>query len=315
MLGSDVFFIPGLFITWFRTMWFVPVFAVCALLFPLILWLTLRLGFRKIATITTNTARSVVQQPIFAVLAIFGIFVLLLFPFIPYNTLGEDIKILKSQGMTLIRVLSIILAVWSAGTSVSDELEEKTALTLLSKPLSRRQMVLGKFFGIILGVSLFFVILSTVFVPTCAYKVVYDSRENCELEPESTACLESMIDVLPALGLSFMEVTMMGAVAVALSTRLSMIPNMTLCVTIYALGHLVPQMVQSSMGQFPIVGFVGNFLSAVLPMLKYFSIETAIAGGEAISPQYLLFSGLYCLLFTTVAIFVALIFFEDRDLS
>ena len=305
----------ALFDTWFRTMWFVPVYTLSALLLPFLLWLVLRVGFRKISAVAEVTAKTVMQQPIFAILAIFGVMALLAFPFIPYNTLGEDIKILKSQGMTLIRVLAILLAVWSAGTSISEEIEEKTALTLLSKPITRRQLILGKFFGIILGVSIFFVILSTVFVPTCAYKVVHEARENCELEPESVACLASMINVLPGLSLSFMGVVIMTSVAVALSTQLPIIPNMTISVSIYALGHLVPMVVQSGMGKFAIVSFVGNFLAAILPGLYHFNLEASIGAGEILPPIYLLYAGIYCLLYTMVMMFAALILFEDRDLA
>ncbi len=308
--------VPGLATTWLRTMWFVPVYLGSVALIVLALWLLLKFAFPKIATVADITTKSVIQQPIFAIFAIFGIMAILIFPFIPYNTLGEDIKIMKSQGLTLIRVLGILLAVWSAGSSISEEIEEKTALTLLSKPISRRQLVLGKFFGIIIGVSIFCIILSTFFVPTCAYKVVFDSRENCELEPESAACLESMQSVQPAIALTFMQVIIMTSIAVALSTRLPVIPNMTICVSIYALGHLVPLMVKSSaLGQFAIVGFIGNFLAAILPGLGHYSIEAAIGGGELISGYYLLLTGFYCLLYTTVALLAALILFEDRDLA
>lgn len=308
--------VPGLASTWLRTMWFVPVYLAGAMMVPLCLWVFLKLVFPRVATVAGITIKSVTQQPIFAILAIFGILAILIFPFIPYNTLGEDIKIMKTAGLTLIRVLGILLAVWSAGASVSDEIEEKTALTLLSKPISRRQLVMGKFFGIIIGVAIFCIILSTFFVPTCAYKVVFDSRENCELEPLSEACLESMKTVVPALVLTFMQVVIMTSIAVALSTRLPVIPNMTICVLIYALGHLVPLMAMSSaLGQFAIVGFLANFLSAIVPGLAHFSIEAAIGGGELITSYFLLLAGIYCSLYTTVALLVALILFEDRDLA
>ena len=305
----------ALVITWARTLWFVPVYAVLALLVPALLWLVLKVGFPKIFAIASNTAKSVWQQPVFLVLLIFGIMAVLILPFVPYNTLGEDVKVLKSQGLTLVKVLGILLAVWSAGTSVSDEIEEKTALTLLSKPISRRQLVLGKFFGIVLGVSILFIVISSVFMPTCAYKVVYEARETCNLEPESSQCLQSMQQIIPGLSLSFMEVVMMTAIAVALSTRLPMVPNLTLCVSIYALGHLIPLMVKSAIGQFAIVGFIGNFLSAILPVLTYYSLEAAAASGAPITLTYLAWAGVYCVLYSAVAMFVALILFEDRDLA
>ena len=303
----------------FKTFSFVGLYLLAALAFPLAIWLLLKLPFPRFMTglsaIAGNTAQSVMKQPIFSILLIFGLMAILIFPWVPYNTLGEDVKIMKSQGLTVIKVLGILLAVWSAGTAISEEIEEKTALTLLSKPISRRQLIIGKFLGIILGVSIFFTVLSTVFMPTCAMKVVHDAREQCQTEPETAACLASMATTVPGLALSFMEIVMMTAVTVALSTRLPMVPNLTLCTTIYALGHLIPLMVKSSIGQFQIVGFVGNLLSAILPVLTYFSLETTAGGGGAISLSYLMGAAAYCFLYSLVALCVALILFEDRDLA
>ncbi len=306
---------------WFniQTMSFVLLYALGALAFPFTLWLLLKLPFPRfmpgLSAIAGNTARSVMKQPIFFILAVFGVLAVLIFPLVPYNTLGEDVKIMKSQSLTVIKLLGILLAVWSAGTAITEEIEEKTALTLLSKPISRRQLLVGKFFGIILGVSIFFTIISTAFMPTCAFKMVYDAREKCEVEPETAVCMESMETVVPGLALSFMEIVIMTSVTVAIATRLPMVPNLTLCTTIYALGHLIPLMVKSSIGQFPIVGFVGNLLSAVLPVLTYFSQETTAGGGGTISGAFLLGAGAYCFLYSLVALLAALILFEDRDLA
>ncbi len=320
----DFSFFPQLAVNhfiWFNpgTFLFTGLYLLGTLALPFLLWLILKLPFPRamtgISAIAGNTARSVMKQPIFAILMIFGIMAILLFPWIPYNTLGQDVKIMKSQGLTVIKVLGILLAVWSAGTAISEEIEEKTALTLLSKPISRRQLLIGKFLGIIMGVSIFFSVLSTVFMPTCAMKVVHDAREQCLTDPEPAACIASMEKTVPGLALSFMEITMMSAVTVALATRLPMVPNLTLCTTIYALGHLIPLIVKSSIRQFQIVEFIGNLLSAVLPVLSYFSLETSIGGGAEVSAVYLLGALAYCLLYSLAVLFFALILFEDRDLA
>ena len=51
-----------------------------------------------------TTAKEAMSQPLFFVVLALGIFALLMFPFIPYNTLGEDIKMLKEVGLDLIPV-------------------------------------------------------------------------------------------------------------------------------------------------------------------------------------------------------------------
>ena len=62
-------------------------------------------------------------QPLFWVTLSLGCVLLLIFPFIPYYTLGEDVKMIKDSGLALVTVLSIVLAVRTASVSVLDEIE------------------------------------------------------------------------------------------------------------------------------------------------------------------------------------------------
>jgi ABC-type transport system involved in multi-copper enzyme maturation permease subunit len=222
---------------------------------------------------------------------------------------------LKAEGLTLIKILAVILAVWTASVSIADEIEGRTALTLLSKPVGRRQLILGKFLGVIAPVAILFILLGALFLGTVSYKVVYDARESSSPPPESAQCQAEMIAIVPGLALAFMEAVVLASVAVAISTRLPMLANLTICASIYVLGHLVPLLVNSAVGEFVIVGFVGNFLSAVLPVLDHFSIETAISTGQKVPLIYLAATGAYCVAYCTVAMLLALLLFEDRDLA
>ena len=262
-----------------------------------------------------TTAKEAMSQPLFFVILVLGIFALLMFPFLPYNTLGEDIKMLKEVGLDLIPVLAVVLGLWTASVSIAEEIEGRTALTLLSKPLGRRQLILGKFLGVVWPVAIMFLILGLVFLATVSYKVVYDARESSLQEPSSAECVQEMVDILPGLALAFMKVFVLVSISVAVSTRLPLLPNLVICGAIYLLGHLMPLLSASAMGQFEPVHFVGRFLSAVLPVLDNFSIEGAIAAGHPVSLWYLATAGLYALLFATVAMLLALLLFEDRDLA
>ena len=102
----------------------------------------------------------------------------------PYNTFGEDVKMLKDEDMTLIKVLAIVLALWTASVSIADEIEGRTALTVLSKPIGRRQFIVGKFLGILGPVAILFFVLGAIFLATVSYKVSYDARESSHARPD-----------------------------------------------------------------------------------------------------------------------------------
>lgn len=280
-----------------------------------LLYFVLRWSAPKLSIIAASTSQETISQPIFLLLTIVGAVALVAFVFIPYNTFGEDVKMLTTSGMTLIKVLAIVVALWTASVSVADEIEGRTALTVLSKPVGRRQFILGKFVGIVWPIVLMFVILGGVFLICVSFKVVYDAREASKTTPLWQLCNEEVVRVVPGLVLAFFESVIMAAISVAVSTRLSMLPNLVICGSVYVLGHLAALMVKSSAGEIVFVKFIGQLLAVLLPVLDHFEIEGAIAGSSTAPPEYLLAALVYSLLYCTAAMLLALTFFEDRDLA
>ena len=189
----------------------------------------------------------------------------------------------------------------------------RTALTLLSKPVSRRQFILGKFLGVLPTASVFLV-LGALFLATISYKVKHEARESSNPEPSAAECQHEMLQIVPGLALKFMEATMLASISIALSTRLPMLPNLVICVTIYALGHLVP-VFANAFRESRLVSFFGQFIATVLPNLDDFDIPAAVSTGRIVPLAYLAWAAVYAVLYSTVAMVLALLMFEDRDLA
>jgi hypothetical protein len=297
-----------------REVMLIPLAALCVLcLFGL--YLLQRTLLPKLSAIALATSKTEMAQPLFLICVVLGAFAIATFVWIPYNTFGEDIKMLKNTGLATMMVLGLIVAMWAASSSIADEVDGRTALTVLSKPVSRRQFILGKYVGILWVVAVLFVILGLVFLICVAYKPVYDARESAAETPQWQECLRHMVQIVPGILLAFMEAAVLAALSVAISTRLPLLANFVICFSIYALGHLTPLVVRSSMGEFEPVAFVGMFLATLLPVLENFNIQAAVAGGSAVPYDYLLVSLVYCVLYATVAMLLALVLFEDRDLA
>jgi ABC-type transport system involved in multi-copper enzyme maturation permease subunit len=280
------------------------------------IYLALRFLARRTSVIAAATAKETTAQPLYTMLILIGFVALVAYVFIPYNTFGEDVKMLKTSGMTTIKVLAIIMALWTASTSVADEIEGRTALTVLSKPVGRSQFILGKYLGIIWPIALMFIILGFIFLLTVSFKVVYDARESSKTTPEWTECYVEVARIIPGLVLAFFEALIIAAISVAVSTRLPMLPNLVICGSIYVLGHLAALIVKSSAADnIVFVRFVGRLMAMVLPVLDHFEIEGAIAGATSVPMAYLGWALLYTAVYSAAAILLALFFFEDRDLA
>jgi hypothetical protein len=273
--------------------------------------------FPKVSAIGLSTFKTEVSQPVFYLILAAGACFVMVSIFLPYNTFGEDIKMYKDSGLTLIRVLAIGVAIWAASKSVAEEIEGRTALTVLSKPVGRRQFIFGKILGISQVVGLVFIGLGLWFVLWTAYKPIYDAVETSKGATDWAECFRESTSVIPGLLLAFFETILFVIISVMISTRLGMLPNIVICFAIYVLGHITPLLVMSSsvVSNFEPVVFFGRLIAIVFPVLDNFSAEASIMTNEVVPVQYLFVSLLYTILYGSVGVLLALVLFEDRDLA
>ena len=254
--------------------------------------------------------------------------------YVPFFSLGEDTKMFIDCGLAIILFSALLLSVWTASMSVADEIEGKTAMTLLSKPITRRQFVFGKYVGITQASLIMIAVTGLIFFALTYFKFGYDQRESGRQQPELfiwTAVswlpgemqfpfleperLSVASNILPALTLIFMEVAVMTALSVAISTRLPMLINLISCFGIFLVGHLTPVLVASTFQNFAPVKFMAQFIATILPKLESFNMSAAVATGKEIPLDYLGVSTIYCAVYVAAAILLAFLMFEDRDLA
>jgi ABC-type transport system involved in multi-copper enzyme maturation permease subunit len=300
----------------YREMYAVPLIAAGVAIF-FIAFMCLSALSPKVSAIALATFKTEIGQPLFLLVLVIGLGFILLSIYFPYNTFGEDIKMYKDSGMTLIRVLAIFAAIWAASKSVAEEIEGRTALTVLSKPVGRRQFILGKFFGISAAMTWLFVLLGFWFVFWVAYKPLYDAKESTLPDIDWTNCFAAVTSIIPVMLLAFLEVVVFVAISVAISTRFGILANLMICFAIYVLGHLTPQLVQSNqmVEAFAPVVFFGQLIAIIFPVLDHFDAQTAINTDKAVPLLYLGWSFIYTLLYGSLALLLALVLFEDRDLA
>jgi ABC-type transport system involved in multi-copper enzyme maturation permease subunit len=272
----------------------------------------------KSLTIAFATAKEAIRQPAFFVLAFLAGSSLVCSIFVSYFTFGEDIKMYKDTGLTTISFACLLLALLTASSTVADEIEGKTAITLLSKPINRRQFIVGKFLGIQLGVLALYTLLGALFAAGVWYKYGYDLRESAGGLAEEAKRWGQVKQILPGLVLGFFEVTVLAAVSVAISTRLPMLVNLVVCIAIFFLGHLSPVLVEATgQGQVnELVSFMAKLFAWVLPSLEFFNAGPSISTGSVIPWMGYVIPALgYSMLYSGAALLFAFLLFEDRDLA
>lgn len=278
----------------------------------------------RTGVIARATTKEAVRQPLFLLMLVIGILLIVVNTFLPFFSLGEDIKMLKDCGLATILISGLLLAVWTSSTSIASEIEGKTAMTLLSKPITRRQFVVGKYIGILQSVMMLIVPLMIIFSAFIFYKVGYDARESGGEVPgmfqegtfmPDTERAMAVLQVLPGFALIFLEIAVLTAVSVAISTRMPMVVNIVTSLAIFVIGHITPMLVQSGAIKIEIVDFMARLIATILPNLDYFNMSAAVSTGQFIPPSYLLAALAYATVYGGAAILLSFILFEDRDLA
>jgi ABC-type transport system involved in multi-copper enzyme maturation permease subunit len=276
----------------------------------------------RTGVIARATTKEAVRQPIFLLMLLFGALLVIVNTFLPFFSLGSDIKMLKDCGLMTLLFSALLLAVLTASTSIASEIEGKTTMTLLSKPINRRQFIVGKYVGIVNSTMCLLVPLVVLLGVMLLYKVGYDARESSKEIPTwvengglNNDRLKEMLQVIPAVLLMAMEVAVMTAVSVAISTRTPMVVNMITCLSVFLIGHLTPVLVQAGTLKLEFVSFMARLIATLLPSLEAFNMSANVSVGNAVPAVYLGYSALYSLAYIGAMLLLSFILFEDRDLA
>jgi hypothetical protein len=291
--------------------------------------------------------REGVRQVMFWLLVGLALVLMSASPLIPYFTFGEDHLVVKELGYDTIMFVAAVFGALAASLFVSEEIEGRTAITLMSKPVSRRQFLLGKYVGILMAAGLMFALLGTYFQGVQLFKHWWDRLDPTPTPAWLVATLQRLSlppaaadfvrgaglwadltqDTLPGLVLSFSQVMVLVAIAVSLATRVPMVVNLTAVVAVYLLAHLTPVLVSigeraqaadpgSAVSQ--LLSFMAQLFNTALPDLGAFRLDPVLLTDMQLGAAFWRYLGsvaLYGVLYTSIVLFFGLILFEDRDLA
>lgn len=240
----------------------------------------LLLAWPKGGAVALAAFREGVRQPMLWLLTGLAAAAMAVSIIVPYFTFGEDYLMVKQLGYDVIMLVSVLFGGLTASLSISEEIEGRTAITVMSKPVSRRQFMLGKFVGILLAALFMFGLLGVYFEGVLIVKHWWDKLEPLTGVVESqtsqarigvvatpvwiTSALERWalpgqitdvlrgigqwlahtLDTLPGLVLCYSQVMVLVGLAVALATRVPMVVNLTTVLVVFFLSHLTPVLVR-----------------------------------------------------------------------
>jgi hypothetical protein len=300
----------------------------------------------KTLIIAESTARQTLRQPVLFLIAGLAALMIAVSRFFTLFTFGaqEQLSMMREMGLATITMAGLLYTIFAATLAISEDIERRSALTLLCKPVYRYEFILGKFLGISFTIFCVFTVLTIclLFSLWLAETPLHigdilkgeSDRSFWDIPRDFDAyCDQHAPRILKGVVLAYFEILLLNAISLAGATRLPMLVNLALCLLIFVIGNLSEYLyglvAQSAnidlerlaalswwqlLVDYPMVAAAKVFY-VIIPNLDAFNISGELAYGQIeIPPRYILLTVSYGLVYTTIALLTALVSFEHREL-
>jgi Cu-processing system permease protein len=225
-------------------------------------------------------------------------------------TAGQDLKIIKDLGLAALNILGLLIAVFIGVGLVSKEIERRSVYGLLSKPLTREQFLLGKYFGLVMTLAVNLGAMLVAFYAVLYYQ--YLGASEAQRAAWTTPALDPRL--LIAVALMFGELVLITALTLFFSTFTSPLLTLLLTLGLWVAGHFNADLRQfQQVVDSPVARYVALAAYYVLPNLAPFNVKAEVVHGVAVSTSHIWLTLGYAAVYTTVLLLAAMAVFRSRD--
>ena len=212
-------------------------------------------------------------------------------------SLYQNEKVVKDMGMAAISVLGVFIAVFLGVNGLYRDLERRTIYTLISKPIDRYQIILGKLLGMVVVLSVV-VIAMTIFLYGL---LLYVEKGTVDLA------------LLPAIFLIFVELVIVASIAVFFSSFST--PFLS---GFFTVGFFIVGRVSFELGQFgersksPLFKLFATKVQEVFD-LHCFNLRTEAINKLPIFREDILYPLSYAFVLCLILFLLSMVAFSRRD--
>ena len=265
---------------------------------------------RRILHVAVSVFKESVRDKVLYNLVAFAILLMGASYLIGKITAGQDVKIIKDLGLAAIATFGLFIAVFIGIGLVWKEVERRSIYSLLSKPIRRSEFILGKYAGLVLTLLVNVSVMTAAFYLVLAYlDTQFTDRVRAGWPAPATDPA-----MLKAIGLIFVELMLVTAVALFLSTFSSPFLSAALTFGLWVIGHF-----NTDLRNFEAVvgsssaAYVARGLYYVLPNFAAFDIKSQVVHALPVEASYVATTAVYGAVYASLLLTAAVMVFSRRD--
>jgi ABC-type transport system involved in multi-copper enzyme maturation permease subunit len=267
---------------------------------------------RVIGLVAINAFRESVRDKVLYNLVAFALLLMGSTYLLGQLTAGQDIKIIKDLGLAAISAFGLMIAVFIGIGLVWKEVDKRSIYGILSKPVRRHEFVLGKYCGLLLTLGV------NVLVMTVAFYAVL-GLNGWLAKPSTLAALAAPPTdpaLLKAIFLIAIELSLVTAIALFLSTFSSPFLSAGLTVGLWVIGHFNADFRNfGAVVDSPAAVWLTRALYYVLPNFSSFDVKAQVVWGQPVPAADIALTAAYGFVYISLVLTGAVTIFNRRDLK
>lgn len=230
-------------------------------------------------------------------LAIFTVLVIIVSLFMEPFALGEAPRILRDFGLAAAALFGALVVIIIGSTLIHKDIEKRTLYTVITKPVKRSEIIIGKF----LGLLLLLVILECAMA--FIHQLVIFMYEG-GFDP-------SLLIVIP---FTLLELMILLGILLLFSSFSSPALSALMGIIFYVVGHASPDLKPfAEQSNVPLLKHLAYGFYYALPNLENFNIRIDVVHKLPVYTDQLFFSICYGLVYTAFLLYLSTIIFERRE--
>ena len=253
---------------------------------------------RTVWIVGRNTFKEVIRDRILYGLIVFAVMIISVSLALGQLSFAEQSRISANFGLAAIHIGAICIAIFVGSTLVMKELDKQTILTILVRPITRAEFIIGKFVGLALVIASVMVGLGAVLA-----LVFY------------LIGLNITIDLLIALMGIFLESLCLLGFAMLFSMFTRPVLVVSFSAGIFLIGHWFSSLryfAQKAPQTF--IYWVYEILRFVIPDFETFNWKNLVVYQDKASDYQIGSSSVYAFLWIGILVILTAVIFERKDL-
>jgi ABC-type transport system involved in multi-copper enzyme maturation permease subunit len=257
---------------------------------------------RNVQTVAANTFREAVRDRVLYNLVFFALLMMGAAIMVGQISIGIEQNVIVSLGLSAISVIGIFIAVFLGVALISREMEKRTLYALLAKPVKRWEFLLGKFFGLVMTLT-----VNTAAMAAGLYIALWTVKHPL---------LKSDAYILVAVYLILLKLALIVALALLFSCFTTPFLAILFTAGIYVAGLFAADLrtihgVDLDPGALRLM----RGISYLLPNFQNFDVMSAVVHGRGVPGTIVWHATVYAILYIAIVLTGAAVVFSRRNLK